>query len=135
MRVYDEVESCCTPSGCGSRSPWWWPSQLGLPRNLFISVCLEKLDIKHVNIVMFNRYILSSWSASWGCPSRRLWWGPGCKYKKKHTLAPSITITVSIFQFGISILSIVCSQNKILERSGRKVSVRPPSPLINKCLW
>ena len=37
---------------------------------------------------------------------------------KEHTLAPSITSIVSKFQLDISILSIVYTQNKILEPSG-----------------
>ena len=43
-----------------------------------------------------------------------------CEYKKKRTLALSITIIVSKFQLDILILSIVHSQNKIYEPSGKK---------------
>ena len=51
-----------------------------------------------------------------------------CEYRKKRTLAPSITSIVSKFQLDISILSIVYTQNKILEPSGKKVSKKPPPP-------
>ena len=48
--------------------------------------------------------------------------------KKNCILAPSITGIVSKFQLDISILSIVCTINKILEPSGEKVSKKPPLP-------
>ena len=51
------------------------------------------------------------------------------KNKKKRTLVPSIKGIVWKFQLDISILSIVCTQNKILEPLGKKVSKRPPPPL------
>ena len=49
--------------------------------------------------------------------------------KKNCILAPSITSIVSKFQLDISILSIVCTQNKILEPSGKKNVEKAPPPL------
>ena len=52
------------------------------------------------------------------------------KIKKKRILAPSITSIVSKFQLDISILSIVCTQNKI---EGKILSsVNPPLKKIGK---
>ena len=54
------------------------------------------------------------------------------KNTKKRTLAPSITSIVSKFQLDISILSIVYTQNKILEPSGKKCRKDTPPPLNEK---
>ena len=51
-----KVDSCCTPPGCYSQSPRGWPSQIEYPWNQFISVGLEKLDIKHIYHVKLNRF-------------------------------------------------------------------------------
>ena len=85
-----------------------------------MSVCLEKLGLKHVNVIMFDRYfifpvIFIFFSASMEGSSMRI-----SKNKKKHTLVPWITSLVSKFQLIISILSIVCKQNKILEPWGKR---------------
>ena len=42
-----KVDSCCTPTGCWSRSPLWWPNQLGHPQNYFFGF-VKKLGIEHI---------------------------------------------------------------------------------------
>ena len=58
------------------------------------------------------------------------------KNKKKHSLAPSITSLVSNFQLDISILSIFCTQNKILEPLWKKCQYAPPTlPILSNFLF